>query len=175
LADTGNATIAHNLVGCCKGLPVRIGEARPTAKGRMVDKETKRMSSSDHNRVIGNVFYGFESRGPGIPADMDNESDYNLFVNPSDSRSFDLATWQKKTGLDRHSQVAVATLDFSPRDGTLRGMLPTLECPRLGPITRDFFDIPRSGATADVGPFLKQNLKPELLLLQKQAGKDKRP
>jgi len=175
IGATGNATIAHNLVGCCKGSPVGISLSRPSPKGRMLDKETKRMASSDHNRVFGNVFYGFESRGSGIPADMDNESDYNLFVNPSDSRSFDLATWQKKTGLDRHSQAAVATLDFSPRDGTLRGMLPTLECPRLGPVARDFFDVPRSGAATEVGPFLKLNLKPELLLLPKRTGNERRP
>ncbi|MCC6354544.1 MAG: right-handed parallel beta-helix repeat-containing protein [Verrucomicrobiae bacterium] len=167
LQHTGNATIAHNLVGRCQGLPVRIDLARPTAKGRMVDHETKRMSSSDHNRLVGNVFYGFESRGPRIPADMDNDSDCNLFINPSSGVPFDLVSWQKKTRFDPHSQAVVATLEFSPCDWTLRGLLPTLECPRLGTITRDFFDIPRSGAATDAGPFLKLNLKPELLLLQK--------
>lgn len=175
LQHTGNATIVHNLIGGCQGLPVRIDLARPTAKGRMVDHETKRMSSSDHNRVVGNVFYGFEARTPKIPADMDNESDYNLFLNPSTGAPFDLSSWRQKTGFDQHSQVAVATLEFSPRGWRLRGLLPTLECPRLGTITRDFFDIPRSGATTDAGPFLKLNLKPELLLLQERAGNETRP
>jgi len=175
LAHTGHATFAHNLVGFCRGQPVQIALARPLPTGRMVDLETKRFSSSDHNRLIGNMFYGFESRGPKIPADMDNESDYNLFINPSTVSPFDLTSWLQKTGFDQHSHVAVATLEFSPHDGTLRGLLPTLECSRLGPITRDHFDTPRSGATSDVGPFLKLNLKPELLLLPKRAGNEKRP
>jgi len=175
LAHTGHATIAHNLVGCCRGQPVQIALARPLPTGRMVDLETKRFSSSDHNRLIGNMFYGFESRGPKIPGDMDNESDYNLFINPSTVSPFDLSSWLQKTGFDQHSHVAVATLEFSPHDGTLRGLLPTLECSRLGPITRDYFDVPRSGATSDVGPFLKLNLKPGLLLLPKRAGNEKRP
>jgi len=141
----------------------------------MVDKETKRMSSSDHNRVVGNVFYGFESRTPKIPADMDNESDYNLFIHPSTVAPFDLTSWRQKTGFDQHSQAAVATLEFSPRDWTLRSLLPTPECPRLGPVARDYFDVPRSGAATDAGPFLKLNLKPELLLLPKRAGNERRP
>jgi hypothetical protein len=169
LQHTGNATIAHNLVGCCQGLPVRIDLARPTAKGRMVDLETKRMSSSDHNRVVGNVFYGFESRGPNIPAAMNNHSDHNLFLNASGGTPFDLAAWQEKTGLDRHSRVAMDSLEFSPRDWTLRGALPTLECPRLEPITCDYFTVSRSGATTNAGPFLTLNMKPELLLLQERA------
>ena len=135
----------------------------------MVDLETKRMSSSNHNRVVGNVFYGFESRGPNIPAAMNNHSDHNLFLNASGGTPFDLAAWQEKTGLDRHSRVAMDSLEFSPRDWTLRGAFPTLECPRLESITCDYFTVSRSGATTNAGPFLRLNLKPELLLLQERA------
>ena len=141
----------------------------------MVDMETKRMSSSDHNRVVGNVFYGFESRSPKIPDGMDNESDYNLFVNPVGGTPFDLAAWQKKTGLDRHGQVAAATLEFSAQNWKLRGMPPTPECPRLVPITCDYFNVPRSGTTTDAGPFLKPNLKPEMVLIKKDSGSETRP
>ncbi|MEI7731856.1 MAG: right-handed parallel beta-helix repeat-containing protein [Verrucomicrobiota bacterium] len=175
LQHTGNATIAHNLIGGFKGLPVRIDLARPTDKGRMVDMETKRMSSSDHNSVVGNVFYGFESRSSKIPDGMDNESDYNLFVNPAGGIPFDLAAWQKKTGLDRHGQVAAATLEFSAQNWKLCGMPPTPECPRIVPITSDYFNVPRSGTTTDAGPFLKPNLKPEMVLIKRASANETRP
>jgi len=175
LTHTGHATIAHNLVGDCQGLPVRIALARPLPTGRMIDLETKRFSSSDHNRLMGNVFYGFESRGPQVPAGMGNVSDWNVFVNPADGQPFDLTAWQQKTGCETHSQAVTSGLEFSPTEWKLRGLLPTLACPRIPAVTSDYFAGARSGETTDAGPFLTLNLKPETLLFRSGAGIRNRP
>jgi len=170
LTHTGHATIAHNLVGCCRGLPVRIAPARPLPTGRMIDLETKRFSASDHNRLIGNVFYGFESRTPLVPADMDNVSDWNVFVNPPDGKPFDLAAWHQKTGYETHSQAATSSLEFLPAEWKLRGLLPTLACPRIPAVTSDYFAAVRSDETTEAGPFVKFNLKPETVPFTAGAG-----
>jgi len=141
----------------------------------MLDIETKRFSSSDHNRLIGNVFYDFESRGPQVPADMDNVSDWYVFVNPTDGKSFDLTAWQQKTGCETHSQAATSSLEFLPAEWKLRGLLPTLACPRIPAVTSDYFAAARSGETTEAGPFLTLSLKPEMLLLRSGAGASNRP
>jgi hypothetical protein len=56
-----------------RGQPVCI--AKPDA--RIIDIETHRQSRAEHNRVVGNVFYGFETRGPELPPDGENASDCN--------------------------------------------------------------------------------------------------
>ena len=160
LTDSGSATIANNLIGCCAGPPVRI--AKPHA--RIIDVETQRKASTENNRVVGNVFYGFETRGPELPREDGNSSDFNVFINPADAKSFDMATWQKQTGSETHSQTATAILEFSAADWRLRGNIPTLESPRVPVVTADFLGIARHGATSDAGPFLHQNLKSEITL-----------
>ena len=167
--------IAHNLIGRCRGLPVRMVPARPLPNGRMLDIETQRRSSSDHNRLMGNVFYGFESRGPLVPGDMDNVSDCNVFVNPADGKPFDLTAWQKKSGCETHSQVLTSSLDFSPTEWKLRGVLATLKSPRIPAITCDYFGASRAGETTDAGPFLKLNLRPDMALFRSGVGGWNRP
>jgi len=157
LLSTGEAIIVNNLIGCCTKEPIQIALAQPGPRkdqGRMVDIETARRASSDHVRIAGNIFYGFESRASLIPPAMDNESDYNVFVNPSDRPAFDLAGWQRKTGLDTHSRVAVGCLEVSSNDWTLRGTLPSLQAPLHPSLTHDFFNAARRGRTANAGPFL---------------------
>ena len=168
LLSTGQAIIADNLIGCCSGVPIQIALAQPGPQknqGRIVDLETARRASSDHVRVIGNIFYGFESRTPKIPLAMDNESDYNLFVNPFDRQSFDLSAWQQKTGYDTHGRVAVGSLELSSDDWTLRGTLPSLQAPRHPSLTHDFFNVVRLGQTTNAGPFMPLDRKPEMVLL----------
>ena len=160
LRDIAHATIANNLVGCCRGRPL----LSVSTKGRMLDLETKRMTSVDHNRIVGNVFFGFGSQGPQIPNELGNVSNYNVFVNPSGGKPFDLPAWRQKTGLEANSQAATAALELSAADWTLRGTLPTIECPRIPAVRADFFGADRTGAMTDAGPFLHESLKPELVL-----------
>jgi parallel beta-helix repeat protein len=176
LYDSENATVANNLIGCCTGPPVLIGRCTP--KGRMVDMETKRFSCATHNRVVGNVFYGFGPQGPQIPNDSYNAanvSDFNVFVDPPEVKPLDLAAWQQKTGFETHSRVVADTLEFSNKDGKLRGLLPTLEFPRIHAVTCDYFGAARAGETTDAGPFLKLNLKPEMVLVKNGPGDGTRP
>jgi hypothetical protein len=43
-----------------------------------------------------------------------------LVINPAGGTPFDLAVWQKKTGLDLHGQVVAATREFSAPKWMLR-------------------------------------------------------
>jgi hypothetical protein len=168
LLSTGQAMIANNLIGSCTKEPIQISLAQAGPKkdqGRIVDVETSRRASSDHVRVVGNIFYGFESRTPHIPPAMGNESDNNLFVNPPDRPMFDLAAWQQKTGFDMHSRAAAGCLDISPNDWTLRGTLPAFQSPRHPSLTHDFFKAQRAGQTTNAGPFMGLDRKPEMVLL----------
>ena len=165
LTHTGSAIIANNLIGCCTGMPVRIAKPGP----RIIDVETERKSSADHNRVVGNVFYGFETRGPELPRDGENGSDFNVFVNPADAKPFDIAARREKTGYETHSQTATAVLEFSTADWRLRGTIPTLESPRVPALTADFLGIARLGTTTGAGPFLHQILNSELRLFPDNA------
>jgi hypothetical protein len=166
LTHTGSAIIANNLIGCCTGLPVSI--AKPDA--RIIDVETQRKSSAEHNRVVGNVFYGFETRGPELPQNGENVSDFNVFVNPADAKPFDMAAWRAKTGCETHSQTATAVLELSTADWRLRGTIPTLESPLVPALTTDFLGIARHGTTSDAGPFLHQSLKAEITLFTGNAS-----
>lgn len=171
LSATGNATMANNLIGCCKGRTIQISKAVPTPKGRMVDMETKRMASSDHNRVIGNVFFAPDLRGPEIPKDMDNQSDHNVFAWPADGKPFDLAAWRQKTGWDEHSQAVASPLEFSSADATLCGQVPVLEVPRIAEITADYSGAVRTGVTTTAGPWLKTSLKPKMILTTRPTAR----
>lgn len=163
LRDTGSAIITNNLVGCCGGQPV----TSVSAKSRMLDIETKRMSSVERNRIVGNVFYGFGSRGPEIPNEPDNESDFNVFVNPPNEKPFDLAAWQQKTGRETQSITAASRMELTHANWMLRQtpLLSEVQCPHIDGVTSDFFGTPRpAGNTTQAGPFLLSDPRPELLL-----------
>ena len=161
--DCGELIVTNNLFGGSTKLPVLM--RKTSAKSpRMIDIETKRMSKSERNRVIGNVFYGFGPRGVDVPEGMDNVSDYNVYANPPEEKSFDLAAWQKRTGREMHSIVANARLEFSTSDWTLRGTLPVLEFPRIGAVTCDYFGASRAEATTEAGPWIRTHLTPAIEL-----------
>lgn len=164
--DCGSLSVVHNLFGECGKRPVFMAPTYPTNR-RMVDRETKRYSASEHNRVTGNVFYGLGIGGSDIPEGGGNVSDYNIFITPPDKKKFDLAAWQKNTGREIHSITFTSQMDFSPSDWILKQapLLPRLDVPRMAPMTFDFFTDLRSTETvADAGPFLWANLKSETLL-----------
>ena len=164
--DCEGLIIANNLFGQCAKKPVLMLPVNRKKK-RVLDTETQRLSAVENNRVTGNIFYGFGEGGPDIPKDGNNVSDYNLFVNPPDGKPFNLTAWQKKANRESHSFTCVSRMHFSLVDRTLkqRPLLPRFEVPRLSPITFDFFVFPRPAeATTDVGPFLMQNMKPEMIL-----------
>jgi len=171
--DCGDLTIVNNLFGLCARNPVRM--PLPGQKKRMVDIETKRMSAVVNNRVVGNVFYGFGERATTVRKELGSDSDYNLFVHPSDAKPPDLAALRKKTGCEQHSQAAVGKLEFSAWGWTLRGVWPTLECPRTPTVTCDFFGAARVGERTDAGPFLRLSLKPEMVLFKGWSGGEHRP
>lgn len=151
--DCANLTVANNFFGQCTKLPVLM---RSGGK-RIVDIETKRRASAQHNRIVGNVFYGF-TKAPHIPAG-DNVSDHNIFVQPPGKGPLDLAAWRTRTGREAHSTTATARIEFSTTDWTLRTTppLPPHQCPRIPALTHDLFGAPRQGATTPTGPFAAQS------------------
>ena len=151
--DCENLIVANNLFGECTGLPVLMRSAGT----RIVDIETKRRASAQHNRIVGNIFYGF-TKAPHIPAG-DNLSDHNIFVQPPGKGPLDLAAWRTKTGREAHSIAATARIEFSPAEWTLRSTppLPSLQCPRIPALTHDLFGAARQGPTTPVGPSAAQN------------------
>ena len=159
--DCSDLIVANNLIGKCTKLPVLM---RSGGK-RVVDLETHRLASCARNQVVGNVFYGFGSRGPELPT-TDNTSDYNLFVNPQGTEPFDLSAWQKRTGRESHSAICEAELSLSPTDWTLRRTpsFELLQSPRLSAVTYDFFLAPRQGETTVAGPFALEKWRPETVL-----------
>lgn len=169
LTDSANATIANNLIGDCARQPVRI--ARPGR--RMIDIETARMSRAEHNRVVGNVFFGCGSSAPELPQDGENVSDYNLFLDRATTKPLDLAAWHAKTGCEAHSRTVAGRLELSSADWTLRGTIPTFEAPRAAALTADFFGAPRSGVTTGAGPFLRQSLNAETILFRNRGGESR--
>lgn len=171
LTHTSNALVANNLIGRCTGQPQRIANAWP----RIIDVETQRKASAEHNRVLGNVFYGFATRWPELPRDGGNVSNFNVFVNPADAKPFDMAAWREKTGCDAHSRTDTAVLEFSTADWRLCGTIPSLESPRVPALTADFLGSARHGATTDAGPFLQQSLKAEITLFPDHASPAKPP
>ncbi len=165
--DCGNLTVVNNLFGCSQGLPVLMRPTRP--KGRMVDIETRRYSASRDNRLLGNVFYGFEERGPNIPQGDGNQSDYNLFVNPPQAKPFDLEAWQQRTGREAHSRTFTARMELSTSDWSLHQSPPLarLLCPRMPAVTCDFLTAPRQGDTIQAGPFAPGSLRERIVLREK--------
>jgi parallel beta-helix repeat protein len=166
LTESSNATIANNLVGNCTGQPVRIAPA----SRRMLDLETSRMATAEHNRVVGNVFFGFGDRGVGIPVGKANVSDYNIFVNPPDAaKPFDLAAWRQRTGQETHSLACAAQMELALQTWTLRQtpLLPVVQMPRIHAVTSDYFGAPwDAGDTTPAGPFLPANVRPEMVLFK---------
>jgi hypothetical protein len=158
LEHSGNTLIACNLIGKCGGLPIRVGRPNP-AKKRQIDIETRRFSSAEQIRILGNVFYGFADRGPSLTNDTGNLSDYNLFVNPPGEKSIDLAARQKNLGFETHSRTATAEITFSQTGRTVQGSWPVLSVPGITNLTHDFFGIPRAGVT-EAGPFVQANRNP---------------
>jgi hypothetical protein len=163
--DCSDLVVANNLFGECTKLPILM-RANPK---RVLDIETNRLSQCVRNRVVGNVFYGFDDRRPEMPAD-ENTSDYNVFVSRPGAKSFDLTAWQTRTGREAHSITCASELRLSPANWTLRRDPPfaALLVPRAPALTSDFFGTPRQNTTTtEAGPFLGQNWKAVTILWDK--------
>jgi hypothetical protein len=169
LAESSNATIANNLVGNCTKQPLLARASR-----RVLDIETARMASAEHNRIVANVFFGFGHRGVEVPDGSANMSDYNMFVNPPDAaKPFDLAAWRKRTGREMHSVTFASRMEFVPQTWTLRQtpLPPVVQGPRILESMSDYFGTPRPvGHTTEAGPFLPSNLRPEMVLFKLLAS-----
>lgn len=156
--DCDRLLVAHNLIGNCSGTPLRM---QGGGGSRIIGG---RVTSCKRNRVVGNIFYS--AKGQPFFKDKENVSDCNLFVSPPSAETFALAKWQSKTGWDKHSRQAVATIRFDRKTWTLR-QDPVAKFPRVAreqPVTVDFFDTPTLGKSIPLGPFAESNNKPMITL-----------
>jgi hypothetical protein len=157
--DCSNLIVANNLFGECTKKPIYM---RFNGK-RVLDLETNRYATCEHNRMHGNVFYGFGDRGPDMPK-AKNVSDYNVFVNPAGGVSFDLTAWRQRTSREAHSTTFAARMALSTVGGKLHQepAIVKFPVPRLPAMTFDFFAAPRVDAETVAGPFVETNCKPEM-------------
>jgi hypothetical protein len=149
--DCERLVVAHNLIGHVAARPFRMIYC-PT---RIIHD---RPGTGLHNRVLGNIFYAF-GRLPEL-ARPENQSDWNIFVSPPGGDESGLREWREKSGQDKQSLRAVATLELSPQTWVLKWtpIAPSINVRRIKAVTRDFLGTPTDNAEIPAGPFADSNI-----------------
>lgn len=151
--DCENLVFANNLIGECSSHPFCLRSA-PN------DRDVHNMPTTGlHNSVVGNLFYASQ-RIPQV-TNPENESDSNLFIEPTERNSSIFNEWREESGQDKNSHLTYATLELSPETWTLtHSSLPELpDVKKQKAITFDFLGTALEKVKIPCGPFAMENFE----------------